>query len=69
MGSRTTFNAVGGIPKFTPDFQPDTCRWIDGHGAEKHFSCAAPAIKGGSYCIEHHKRCYVKPQEKVSDGV
>jgi len=67
MVSKTTFNAVGPIMKMAPDFQPDTCRWIEGHGANKHFPCAEPAIRGGSYCPEHHKRCYVKPPEPKNE--
>jgi hypothetical protein len=35
-----------------------TCQWIDGHGAEKHFSCAQPTKEGSSYCSEHHERVY-----------
>jgi hypothetical protein len=64
--SRTTFNATGHIAKLSPDFQPDTCRWIEGHGTEKAYTCAEPAIKGGSYCLEHHKRCHTKTP--ISDG-
>lgn len=65
MASKTAYSNVHSLAKFPLDYQPHTCRWIDGDGVEKEYTCKEEAVKGRSYCEDHMARVYVKPQDKA----
>lgn len=49
------------------NYKPKQCRFISNDDMRDPDWCNAPVKEGGSYCPEHHARCYLPPRKKLQD--
>lgn len=48
----------GGRPLRGANFQPRTCRFLEGDDPKTWEACGEPTRPGSPYCEHHHQRCY-----------